>query len=153
MRDDLAATTRTVDHAFVTRQRARQIPDAAIARMGNWCLADVTAVPLAPPISAVEPIPLSQRATQLAACAIPDVWEIIRHVAEQYEVAPEDILGHSHIQEHVAPRHEAMAVVFELNRYTLKQLGQIFNKTDNAILFGLRRHYERLRTRGPVRDW
>jgi chromosomal replication initiation ATPase DnaA len=85
--------------------------------------------------------------------SIPDVAQILRHIAEQYGITPEDILGHSHSQEYVEPRHEAFAVVYELNRYTLAELGRLFDKTSNGIAYGLKRHYERLRLRGPGRDW
>ena len=36
---------------------------------------------------------------------------------------------------------------------TLNGLADLFNKTPKGILYGLRRHYERLRDRGPGRDW
>ena len=151
---DFASPVRSVDRGFVGRQRAKGFPDAAIAKMGGWCPADVQAVPRDPFVVAVDRAPPSpEPAEPLDARAIPDVAEIIRHVAEQYDVTPADILGHSHSQETVEPRHEAMAVVHELNRYTLAQLGSIFNKTDNAILYGLRRHYERLRSARPERQW
>lgn len=150
---DFAAPGRGVDRGFVARQRARGTPESAIARMGGWCLADVQAIPVDPnmvPVPREEPAPPVER---LHALEIPDVADILRHVAEQYDVTISDILGHSHSQETVEPRHEAFAVVYELNRYSLVELGRIFNKTGNAILYGLRRHYERLRHRGPGRDW
>jgi hypothetical protein len=151
---DFASPSRGIDRGFIARQRAKGTPEAAIARMGGWCLADVRAVPHDPFIQPVpRPEPAPKPVAALDALAIPEVAEILRHVAEQYDVTVNDILGHSHSQESVEPRHEAFAVVYELNRYTLDDLGGIFNKTGNAVLYGLRRHYERLRHRGPGRDW
>lgn len=151
---DFASPSRGIDRGFIARQRAKGTPEAAIARMGGWCLADVQAVPHDPFIQPVpRPEPAPEPAAALDALAIPEVAEILRHIAEQYDVTVNDILGHSHSQESVEPRHEAFAVVYELNRYTLADLGSIFNKTGNAVLYGLRRHYQRLRDRGPGRDW
>lgn len=151
---DFGSPSRGIDRGFVARQRARGFPEAAIARMGGWCLEDVQAVPHDPCLGAiVRPDKVSKPLWPMDALAIPDVAEILRHIAEQYDITPADILGHSHSQESVEPRHEAFAVVYELNRYTLDELGRIFNKTGNAVLYGLRRHYERLRKRGPGRDW
>lgn len=154
MARDFASPVRGVDSGFVARQRARGTPEAAIARMGGWCLADVAAVPRDPVAYAIpRPAPLPEAAETLVASEVPDVAEILAHIAEQYAIAPADILGPSHSQEYVEPRHEAFAVVNELNRYTLKDMAGLFNKTPNAIIYGLRRHYERLRFRGPGRDW
>lgn len=89
----------------------------------------------------------------LVASQIPDVWEILQHVAEQYDVSIPQILGPSHDPYIVEPRHEAMAVVYELNSYTLKQLAEIFNKTDNGVLNGIKAHFRRLETRGPGGGW
>lgn len=148
------APHRTPDGGFVARQRAKGTPESAIARMGGWCLSDVQAIPHEPSLTALARLAAAPKvARALDALSIPDVVEILTHIAEQYGVTVEDILGHSHAQQAVEPRHEAMAVVFELNRYTLAQLGSIFNKTGNAVAFGLRRHYQRLRFRGPGRDW
>lgn len=144
---------RFIDGGYIARQRARGFPESAIARMGGWCLSDVQAVPHDPCMSPVPKANKDRRPVlQTDAMAIPEVAEILRHIAEQYDITPEDILGHSHSQETVEPRHEAFAVVYELNRYSLDELASMFNKTGNAILYGLRRHYERLRKRGPGRD-
>lgn len=140
---DFASAVRGIDRGFVARQRARGTPEAAIARMGGWCLADVQAVPRAPLMFAV-PQAEPTLAAPLEALTIPDVAEILQHIAEQYDVTPEDILGPSHSPECVRPRHEAFAVVYELNRYTLAELSGIFRKTDRAILYGIKTHYERL---------
>lgn len=145
---------RFIDGGYIARQRAKGFPESAIARMGGWCLEDVQAVPHDPNLGAiVRPDKERRPVLKTDAMAIPEVAEILRHVAEQYCITPEDILGHSHSQESVEPRHEAMAVVTELNRFTLDELAAMFNKTGNAVLYGLRRHYERLRKRGPGRDW
>jgi hypothetical protein len=149
---DFPVTARGIDAGFVSRQRLRGIPEAAIARMGGWCVADVHAVPPDPfLIAADRPAPLPQ--SPLIASEVPAVCEILRHVAEQYDITVADILGDSQAQEIVAPRHEAIAVVCELNRFTAKQLAELFNKTVPGITFGLRRHYERINTRGYGRDW
>lgn len=149
---DFASPGRDIDRGFVARHRARGTPDAAIARMGGWCVSDLQAIPRE--LDAVErPALVIVPAPPLDAMAIPEIAEILQHVAEQYDVTPEDILGYSHSQEYVPARHEAFAVVYELNRYTLKELGGLFNKTGEAILYGLKRHYERLRTARPERDW
>lgn len=151
---DFASSTRGLDRGFIARQRARGFPESAIARMGGWCLEDVRAVPHDPKLGAIaRPDKERRPAVPIKAQALFDVAEILRHIAEQYDITPEDILGHCHSAECVEPRHEAFAVVYELNRYTLVELGRIFNKTGNAILYGLRRHYERLRKRGAGRDW
>lgn len=140
-----ATANRGVDKGFVARERAKGTPDAAIARMGGWCVTDVLAVPYAPAARAFprpeRPAPAPPRRD---ARADPDVAAILAHIAEQYEITQADILGYSHAACHVEPRHEAFAVVWELNRYTLEELGQLFNKTANAITYGLKRHYARL---------
>lgn len=145
------AVRRGIDPGFIALQRAKGTPDAAIARMGAWCLSDVQSVLNAPPVHAEERKP--QPRQPLNAMTIPDVAEILIHIAQQYDISPADILGHSHAAEIVEPRHEAMAVVKELNRYTLAEMGELFNKTGEAVLYGFRRHYERIRTRGYGRDW
>jgi hypothetical protein len=151
---DFASPVRGVDRGFIARQRGRGVPDAAIARMGGWCVIDVRAVSPDPVLAAIERIErLAKPTLPIHAMSIPDVAQILRHIAEQYGITPEDILGHSHSQEYVEPRHEAFAVVYELNRYTLAELGRLFDKTSNGIAYGLKRHYERLRLRGPGRDW
>ncbi len=136
-----------VDPDFVALHRMKGRPDSVIAQMGGWCQADVKAIPRSGAAyerpEPVKPI--------LNAEAIPEIMEIFCHVAEQAGISPYDILGHSHSSWIVEPRHEAMAVVNELNRYTLNEMSQIFRKTPNAILYGLMRHYERLQV--PMRDW
>jgi len=149
---DFPVTARGIDTGFVSRQRARGIPEAAIARMGGWCVADVQAVP-ADPFMVVADRAAPTPTPVLRPLEIPAVLEILRHVAQQYEITVADILGPSQVQEIVAPRHEAIAVVWELNRFTAKQLAEMFNKTVPGITFALRRHYERINTRGYGRDW
>ncbi len=151
---DFSSPRRTPDMGFVARQRAKGFPESAIARMGNWNVEDVKAVPHDPNLGAILR-PEKERLPVLKtdALAIPEVADILRHIAEQYDVTEDDILGHSHSQETVEPRHEAFAVVYELNRFTLDEISSMFNKTGNAILYGLRRHYERIRKRGYGRDW
>jgi hypothetical protein len=144
---DFATANRGPDRGFVARERAKGTPDAAIARMGGWCVSDVLAMPQEPAARAFprpeRPVP-SRAPPRRNASIDPEVAEILAHIAEQYEVTPEDILGHCQIAGYVEPRHEAFAVVWELNRYTADELGLLFNKTPNAITYGLRRHYERL---------
>lgn len=148
---DFPVLARGVDLGFVARHRAKGTPEAAIARMGGWCVDDVLAAET-PAMQAMErPAPTPQ--PRLRANDIPEVVEIISHIAEQYAITVSDILGDSHVQDVVAPRHEAFAVVWELNRFTAKQLAEMFNKTVPGITFGLRRHYERINTRGYGRDW
>lgn len=150
---DFPVVSRGVDLGFVARQRAKGTPEAAIARMGGWCVADVLAVPN-PDIKAVERGCLHLvEASRLRAIDVPVVYEILRHIAQQYLVTIPDILGDSHQQEFVEPRHEAFAVVWELNLFTTAELAEMFNKTVPGITFGLRRHYERINTRGYGRDW
>lgn len=149
-----ATANRGVDPGFVARQRARGVPDSATAVMGGWCLADVQAIPPelpAPPLARYEPKPV-QDEPRLMAMMIPDIAQLIYHLAEQNFVSPEDILGPSHAPDIVRARHEAFAVVYEMNRYTLDQIGQIFNKTGSAILYGLKAHFRRL-SAGPEREW
>lgn len=149
---DFPVTARGIDLGFVSRQRSRGIPEAAIARMGGWCVADVQAVPADPfLIAADRPAPMPN--PPLRAVDIPAVCEILDHIAQQYEITVSDLLGESREQYVVAPRHEAYAVVWELNRFTAKQIAELFNKTVPGITFGLRRHYERINTRGYGRDW
>lgn len=151
---DFPAPARGVDLGFVARQRARGTPEAAIARMGGWCVADVQAVTGDPTVRAFDRLPPRPPLTiRLDPMAIPEVAEILRHISDQYLVSISAILGDSHLQEYVEPRHEAFAVVWELNRFTLAEMASMFNKTPPGITYGLYRHYERLRERGSARDW
>lgn len=150
---DFPAVARGVDLGFVARHRARGTPEAAIARMGGWCVDDVHAVQTPSVRAFPRPEPKGAPVKRLDAMAIPQVAEILRHIALQYLVPVVAILGDTHLQEVVEPRHEAFAVVWELNRFTMAELASMFNKTPPGIAYGLHRHYERLRERGPGRDW
>ena len=131
------------DPGFIADQRSLGRSDHTIAAMLGVALEDVTGVKAATvELVAVERPKIIQ--PRLRAHEIPEVAAIICNIAEQYGVRPLDILGPSQRPEHVEPRHEAMAVVFELNAYTLRQMAEIFNKTNPAILHGMREHYKRL---------
>jgi hypothetical protein len=143
-----ATANRGVDFGFVAKERDKGTPEASIARMGGWCLADVLAVPLDPAARAFprpKPVIIPRPPARKDASLDPDVRDILAHIAEQYGVTQADILGHSQAAIYVEPRHEAFAVVWELNRYTLEEMGALFRKTANAITYGLKQYYARLR--------
>src|SRR4051812_44965705 len=80
---DFASPVRAIDRGFIDRHRAKGTPEVHIARMGGWCLADVQAVPHAPAmVAVVRPEPKAAPSPKLEAMAIPEVAEILRHIAE-----------------------------------------------------------------------
>lgn len=132
------------DPAFIATHRALGRSDRTIAYMLQVALEDVTGVSAEPVSLCAVERPAAAKPMPLDALSIPDVAEIIYHIAEQYYITPGDIMGPSHRPDIVAARHEALAVVRELNRYSLRDLAEMFGKTNTAVHYGLERHYRRL---------
>ena len=75
----------------------------------------------------------------------PPLWArvLIRDVAEQYGLTPEDIQASSQKATIAHPRQHVYYALYATGRCSLSMIGSWFNKDHSTILHGIRRHARR----------
>lgn len=75
----------------------------------------------------------------------PDTLDVIRAVADRYDLSVCDLLGPATRRRIAYARHEAMAAVRDMGRLSFPQIGRIFGGRDHtSVLTGIRHHHARI---------